>query len=337
MSMIAKNTTGSAITIAGVEIAASGQYTIQPSERHLWASSDLLVQKVGSGEIVINDGSSDLSASAGLDLVKLIYPSVVDLKQKSAVTQIPKVSVHKSEGSSGSIASHDWTDPCTWYTESTRVTGETLTLDAGKTYDMANNNIIDLVHGRVSDEDDFSSSYLIKVYDNGVLKTEDTDYTVDYENGKVTFDAGYTVTGPVTADYSYESGSMFKLVPDSGKILHLEHAELQFCKNIQMNSGGYIDFDIYVYDPNDLPNKVLYKRKRYKNIKDILNSANLGQGSIPAIDGFTNDILVFPFNYVTTQSLLSSQGAELRVSLSDDTPLTGEWATATFYIMSESE
>ena len=82
---------------------------------------------------------------------------------------------------------------------------------------------------------------------------------------------------------------------------------------------------------------MLYKRKRYKNIKDILNSANLGQGVIPAIDNFTNDILVFPFNYVTTQSLLSSQGAELRVSLSDDTALTGEWATATFYIMSEAE
>ena len=57
----------------------------------------------------------------------------------------------------------------------------------------------------------------------------------------------------------------------------------------------------------------------------------------PAIATFTNNVLVFPFNYVTSQSMYSSQGAELRVSISNDEPLTGEWATTTFYIMSEDE
>lgn len=70
MSVIAKNTTGSVINIAGQDIAANGQYTVQESERHLWASSDTLITKVGSGDIVINDGTNDLSSSDGLDLVK---------------------------------------------------------------------------------------------------------------------------------------------------------------------------------------------------------------------------------------------------------------------------
>lgn len=276
-----------------------------------------------------------VNAHDGEPLPKAV--ETVQLEKLSSVSGIPEVALRKQEGSSGSIATHDWTDPCTWYSESTRVTGETLALESGKTYTMVQDNVIDLVHGRVSDEDDFSSAYLVKVYDDASLKTEGTDYTVDYENGKVTFNAGYSVVGPVTADYSYESGSTFKLVPDTGKVLHLEHAELQFSSDIQIPAGSYIDFDIYVYNPADLPNKILYKRKRYKNIKDILNSANLGQGKIQAIAGLTNDILVFPFNYVTAQSLQSSVGAELRVSISDNTPLTGEWATTTFYIMSEVE
>lgn len=70
MSIIAKNTTGSDITIAGQVISAGGQYTLQQSDMYLWASSDLLVTKIGSGDIVINDGTSDLSASNGIDHVK---------------------------------------------------------------------------------------------------------------------------------------------------------------------------------------------------------------------------------------------------------------------------
>lgn len=74
MSIIAKNTTGSSITIAGVIISANSNYTVQNSELYLWASSDTLVTKIGSGDIVINDGSTDLTASQGIAHVQGSYP-----------------------------------------------------------------------------------------------------------------------------------------------------------------------------------------------------------------------------------------------------------------------
>jgi hypothetical protein len=79
----------------------------------------------------------------------------------------------------------------------------------------------------------------------------------------------------------------------------------------------------------------MYKRKRYKNIKDIINGANLGQGRIQPIDVLTQDTLVFPFDYVTTQEMKHTDGAELRMVIQDDLPFTGEWATITVYFDSE--
>lgn len=259
-------------------------------------------------------------------------PQIVDLFHKTPVQKIPKVSVYKPEGASTTIVTHDWTDPCTWYSQSTRVTGETLTLDVGKTYDFANQNVIDLTHGRMYGENDITG-YELKVYDNGVLKTEDTDYTMNYESGKVTFDVGYTVTGPVTADYSFESGSQWVLKPDAGKVLHIEHAEIQFAKNVSMTP---VSFEIWVYNPADLPNKIMYQQIVYKNIKDVINAANLGQGFIPAMGILSQDILVFPFNYATVKSLKDSDGAELRVRILNDTAYSGQWATSTFYVLSEN-
>lgn len=254
----------------------------------------------------------------------------IDLR--TDVQKIPRVAVYRPEGSSSTVISHDWTDKSTWYNKSTRVTGETLTLDTGKIYDFANQNIIDLTHGRLYDEDAYLSGHELKVYDNAVLKTEDTDYTMNYTTGKVTFDAAYTVTGPVTADYSYASGSEWVLKPATGKVLHIEHAELQFSANVDMSP---VAFEIWVYNPADLPNKIKYQEIIYKNIKDVIGAANLGQGYIPSIDILTQNIIVFPFNYATVKSLKDSDGAELRVRILDDQPFLGEFATATFYVLSE--
>lgn len=251
------------------------------------------------------------------------------IEKLAAVQGIPRVSVSPPEGSSATIITHDWTDPCTWYNKSSRVTGETLTLDTGNTYNFANTNVIDLTHGRLSDENTFPG-YELKVYDNGVLKTEGTDYTMNYESGAVTFNSAPTT--PVTADYSYANGSEWVIKPKAGKVLHIEHAELNFSKDIVMSP---VAFEIWVYNPYDLPNKVKYQEIVYKNIKDIINSANLGQGFIPAIGGLTQDVLVFPFNYATVKSLKDSDGAELRVKILSDQPYSGEFSTATFYVLSE--
>ena len=261
----------------------------------------------------------EYSAAQAVELVNKITPS----------TKVPVVAVQKSEGSDFSRASHDWTKRTSWYTDSVRVTGETPTLDTGLVYDLANSNIINLVSGDVSDEDDFSAAYLVKVYDGG---TEIAPASIDYENGKITLSAA--PSGALTCDYSYENGSTYVLKPDPGKVLYLEHAEIQFSGAVTL---GALEFQIWAYNPYDLPNKVMVKRKVYKNARDILNSANLGTGVIPKFGELQYDVQVFPFNYVYLQPLKDSQGLEMRLKITGDTPFGGEFATVTFYCISEDE
>ena len=254
------------------------------------------------------------------------------LNRKSPVTGRDELQIMKPEGSSATMVSHDFTDKCTWYQGSIAVTGETLT-DSGDnlTFNSTNDYWIDVTHGRVYQEDDISAPYLVKVYVNDVEQT--SGYTVDYESGDVTFDA--VKTDPVKADYNYAGSATFTLAPDAGTVLTLEHAEVQFTKDCALNSP--LNFEIWAYNPYDLPNKVPIKVLKYKSMKDIINAGNLGTGSIPAIGNLTQEVLVFPFNYITVIHLKDSQGLELRITSDNDDVLTGEWGTVTMYVMSEAE
>lgn len=243
---------------------------------------------------------------------------------------IPMVSIKRPEGSSATIVSHDFTNKSTWYSNASQVTGETLSQN-GLVYTAANNGWIDLEHGKVYNEAAIADKKAPVIYDNGTPVS--SGFTINYEAGTVTFDSA--PSGAVSADYYYGSNSLFTLAPAAGKVLLLEHAELQFTKDIQISTP--INFEIWVYNPYDLPNKVPYKTIKYKNIKDIINSCNLGQGYIPAIGELTQDVIVFPFNYVTVIPMAASTGAELRIYADNDTELTGEWGTVTMYTMSEDE
>lgn len=77
MAKIVKNTTGSDIEVAqaGLTIPASSSYTIEIDEHTLWASDDVITEitaDVTAGNLVINDGLNDLSATAGLNFLR--YP-----------------------------------------------------------------------------------------------------------------------------------------------------------------------------------------------------------------------------------------------------------------------
>ena len=254
------------------------------------------------------------------------------IEPKSANLGAKEVSIHKPEGSSATKVTHDWTDKTTWHQNATKVTDEVLTLDTGTTYQGANQNWINLVSGKVYEEDVINSDgeYTVEIKVDDVV--QNNGYTVDYVNGKITFDSA--PGGTVKATYYYAGSSVWTLKPDLGKMLLIEHSEIQFSKNVVVTDHFY--FDVYVYNPNDLPNKMLYKRITYKNERDILNSSNLGY-TIPKFGNLANDVIILPFNYVTLQSLKSSQGAELRVSTKNDNAITGEFATATFYVISKGE
>ena len=263
---------------------------------------------------------------------------------KTTVKSIPKVAIYEPEGFFQSYVSHNLCDRTTWYQDSVAVTGASLTLDTGLTYDFPNQNIIDLEHGKVTGEKNFSFDfdtlsytqslrdiYSVVIYDDGVAMA--SGYTIDYQAGKVTLDSA--PTGALTADYYYENGSNFKLEAPAGKVIQIRHVEIQFTKNITFPQA--IIQQIKAYNPNDLPNKMVIENIEFLNEFDVINIGNEGKGAIPQYGALGHDVLVFPFSYGRTIDLKASTGAEINVSLAGDTPMDGDWATVTFYTSSEDE
>lgn len=341
MAVILKNTTGSEIVIGGQGIPASGQYTMQESDKPHFASSDLLVTKIGSGEIVINDGVSDLGISEGTDLVKGYFPKEVDLLGKSAIQKAVPVAIYKPEETSFSRCTHDFSNKCTWYTNSVRVTGETL-LGTALVWTTANQFVIDVDTGVVNRQDTLQSYRLI-VYDNGT-EVSNSDYIVDYRTGTITFTS--TPTGPVTADYSYSpdtvGSSEWKVSPTAGNMLIIEHSEVQFTSDVLMTTP--MKFEVWIDNPYvavtghplfGIP-RIPAESIQYNSIRDIINESNLGY-QVPTMASIGQPVVVFPFNYVTVKPLHSALNTELIISSVGDTEMIGTFGTATFYLVSRPD
>lgn len=250
--------------------------------------------------------------------------------EKSPAQKVIQVAVKRPEGSSTTMCTHDFTNKSTWYQNATEVIGETLSIAAFK-FSSANKGWIDLDHGKVYSEDNITDKKAPVIYEDDAVITD--GFSIDYEDGSIIFEV--VPTGIITADYWYGGDSTFTIGPTTGKFLIIEHAELNFTSDIEMTTP--LNFEIWVYNPADLPNKVKYQNIKYKNMKDIISAANQGQGFIQACGEITKDILVFPFHYATVKPFASSIGAELRITADDDIELGGEWANAAFYILSEDE
>ena len=104
MSKILKNDSGATVTVSdtGVSIPDASQYTIQPQDYLLWAASSDVVTEVGAGNLVVNDGSFDLSISDGIDLIKGIFPSEVSINNSSEQS----VEVNLSKGAFGGLETY---------------------------------------------------------------------------------------------------------------------------------------------------------------------------------------------------------------------------------------
>ena len=266
-----------------------------------------------------------------------------------------KVAIYKAEGSSATRTTHDFCDKCTWYSKAEHVVSKTLIFDSGLTYLTGDTHLIDATHGKIYGENSLTSNnqhykvnlgqglpdgriYPIKVYDNGILLVEDVDYSVDYRAGSITLDGGFTPSGALTADYYKATTAEYILQPYPGKIMTIEHSELQLSVDCNMNRS--ITFEVWVYHPDQITYpgvKIPYSMITYNNIKDMLNACNRGTGKFPAMSGLVNDVVVLPFDYATSKPFRSSLGAELRVTMDGTDEISGEWATATFYITSGDE
>ena len=251
----------------------------------------------------------------------------------------------RKDGSGVVIVSYNWCDKRTWYQASTRKTGHTLTQDTGLVYESGIANWIDLTHGRLYREDMVSASHLVNVYDDGEELTgrapfadSGGDYVVDYAAGKVTL--AQAPSGVVTADFSHENGSLFKIQPAAGKRLWVEDSKVQFSTNIVLNDT--VHFQAWAYDPEDYPNKkAVTSATTYKTAGDYIDEAKNTLPQIPAFGGASRGLsqptLTLPFQYLQLKELYASQGLEIRVWLENDTEFGGERATATFYCTSMDE
>lgn len=256
-------------------------------------------------------------------------------------------------------ATHDFTDKTSWYSQSVRMTDETLTDSGdGLTFTSSHPNWIDMTHGKIFDEDavsaEVSHGYAISVTVDGIQKVQRKafastggDYDVDYTNGKVTFFSPQT--GVVKATYSYENGSTWIMRPAPKTILKIEEAEAQFSVDVQFNdtirfgAWGLVDAFAPQLMPG-VPSGTLLELEvnRYKAIDQIVDEARGSFPVIPPIGGSSGrgnqqSRYGFPFRYGAVKILSSKAGMELRVSLEGNTVFGGERATATFYCLSEVE
>jgi hypothetical protein len=98
MSKILVNTVSGSVSIADMGVSVSGfeQYTISPVNYPDWARSSDVVVQIGNGTLVVNDGSTNLSISDGVDLIKGIFPKTIVISNFSNTTiDFPHYMIHR--------------------------------------------------------------------------------------------------------------------------------------------------------------------------------------------------------------------------------------------------
>lgn len=260
-------------------------------------------------------------------------------------------------GTRAMIFSQDFTDKTTWFTESVAVTDEAVGTGDGTTvtFNLAHPFVIDLSHGKISDEDYIlapgGGSYVPVVKVDGVTKTEREygmttggDYTIDYAAGTITFFTAPANTKAITCSYYYspaDSASTFIVAPKAGKVLTITAFEMNLSADMSMDdtiiTAAFIDPQALGL-PAGAKVEVPGSRQYFKNIDDIINYT---QGSFPPCPviagtngrGLTQQRIQFRFSYGMSTSVMdldSAYGLELHVWLQHHIPLGGEKACVTF-------
>lgn len=269
-------------------------------------------------------------------------------------------------GPSGSSAitlnTHCFGDRTTWFQNSARVVGETLTdTGNGLAFSAVNPHWINTASNRLSYTYKKwptrtgvfvpQTTWAVNISIGGVLQNPST-YTVDFAGGRVTFllsQAGQTVL----CDYSHNNNTInpseFLVIAPLHFKYVLENIEIQMSQNISFSDP--IIFEVWAGPIGSTVNSfnhpqlgwfpgALYdagygqQRMIYRDIRDFLNmSNNTGSVALPATGGLTQPILIFPFEYVKAVVLDSQNAALIRLKLVNDVQIANcELGTCTFYM-----
>lgn len=282
-------------------------------------------------------------------------------KNPKTSASVQRVAIEKSDQNKVTIISHDWTDPTTWHSNAVRVVDEVATNSGdNQEYHLANPWVIDNYHGKMSKEDyrtdDEGNSYRVVVKVNDVTKTEQDphygsggDYTIDYLDGYVNFLSALAPSDEVKVTYHYATDSKFTIKPDDGTQLSIFYVEVQFSKDVELNDStyfqpkGYVDVFAPQYTPSPYPSGTLIPLGSptiYKTMRDYQNDANRSYPTCPAIGGtgwrgMDDDIVVFVWDYTSSTILRSDYGMQIEIFLEHNEPMSGSYATVTFYCLVE--
>ena len=274
---------------------------------------------------------------------------------------IPVFATTKSDATKKTLYSFDWTDKTTWYVDAVRVVAEAPTNSGGGLYTLAHPFVIDSYHGNITGEDFLLSpngfSYRVAITVDGVAQVEQNpalgaggDFTVDYAAGTVQFLAGHIPGGGavVLVTYHYATTSRFIIKPDAGKILSIDNVECQFAEDVvytdtvKFQAMGPWEF----FAPGlGLPPGTMIPLGNpllYKGMRDIFNDATRAYPKYPALGGpgwrgMQTPVIICCWDYVGATVLQSSVGLEIWLSLENDIPFGGDFATCTFYCASSDE
>lgn len=239
-------------------------------------------------------------------------------------------------GSSKTLVSPNMCDRYSWWWDATSVVDETLTDSGdGLTFNSANAHWIDPTSIVDSHEVD---SIQISVTADGSPVT--SGFTIDHSAGTITFDAS-KAGSVVIASYAHGGTPLWEIEPASGKILRILKAEVQLSKDFVFNAD--ILFEILLQVAPDT--WVVVGQNRYKNAKDFVGRANKGY-TIPAFGELTQDVVVMPFEYPAVidleyvyhdnQVTTETPAMKLRVRLSDEVEMGGEFGCVALYCVSEA-
>jgi len=204
-----------------------------------------------------------------------------------------RVQVVGRKGSEFIQATHDFSDPTTWYSESVRVV-EVLTNPSadGVTWVSSKKNWINPLHpklhhalrvveeGKAAVGDQWG--YLPQVRVGGVVQEPRPrrasdwslggDYVIDHLNGVVTFQSAPAQTPQAT--FHYAEGSALVLAPKAGKRIEIEMAEVQWSADADFNCEIVQEVQV----PDGQGGWVVYERTFYQSFWAILLEA---RGSFP--------------------------------------------------------
>jgi len=353
--IIVKNADSTSHTWVNQSLAAGGTYTIPNQDLVLWQNDSTFLSAIGNGTAVINDGTADLvGVNEGINWLKQFKK----LNQSGAQVVDTTLSCGVLGAQTLTLNSHDFSDRTTWYQNSVQVLNETLTTSDGLTYSSQNANWVNMDSARLtydynsvperdgSFSDRSTRRPIVSV--NGVQINDTTvpttpGYAVDYVTGKITFtgsQAGKTVT--VTYWHNNVSNaSEWILNPPQTYAYLLQYIEVQFSRSIvfttpihvEIWAGGavtdYGDFNIDLYNAGYGQNKSIYRGARdFTNI-----CTNRASQVIPAFGELTQDVLIYPFDYLIQTQIRSSQGTVVMLALENDIPYGScELSTITFYM-----